>query len=98
MLNVIKFFKRAEDSEVVSLQEFEALKDGLELYGVNKPSLISEMKSELLKGKRMTHYKMVIKKQILSNMANKDPAMIKLFKECDVKGPIPLDMDKYLSV
>ena len=48
MLTVIKFFKRSEDSEVVSLQEFEALKDGLELYGVNKPALISEMKTELL--------------------------------------------------
>ena len=58
MLNVIKFFKRSEDSEKLSLQEFEALKDGLELYGINQLQQhfgpitpISEMKKEMLEGK-----------------------------------------------
>lgn len=97
MLNVIKFFKRPEDSGVVTPQEFHALTEGLQLYGVDQQNLISQMKEDLLKGNKVDFYKTVIKKQILSNIANKDPAMIRLFKECDASGPIPSDMDKYLN-
>lgn len=98
MLNVIKFFKRTEDAGIVSSQEFEALREGLVLYGVNQEELISEMKYHLLQGNKIDHYKTVVKKQILSNLTDKHPAMIKLIKECDASGQIPEDMDKYLTI
>ena len=62
MLDVMKFFKRTSESPVVSHEEFIALKDGLECYGVNLDDLISEDEKYLFYGEKLDYYKTLIKK------------------------------------
>ena len=69
MLNVVKFFKRYEFSKgttdiacCVTPGEFQALKEGLELYGIKDEKFIAEMEKDLLQGEKIEHYKNEIKK------------------------------------